>query len=113
IIQILKNVMLYFSCSMPNLAMVIPAVDYIDKILATATLNTVQFSVPICAALAVVKDTLNVYYNCTDESKVYHIAMILHSHHKLMYFHNAGWPILWINKVQEMLTKKFETKYKD
>ncbi len=114
IIQVLKNATLYFSHSMPNLAMVIPAMDHIDKILATAALNTVQFSVPICAVLAVVKDTLNIYYNHTDESKVYHIAMsksdlcsicsssdffiVLHSGHKLMYFHDTGWPALWINK---------------
>lgn len=41
----------------------IPTMDHIDTILATATLNDIKFSVPICAALAVAKDTLNVYYD--------------------------------------------------
>ncbi len=49
--------------------------DHIDTVLATAALNDVKFSAPIHAALAVAKDTLNVYYDQTDESKVYHIAM--------------------------------------
>ncbi|PBK65453.1 hypothetical protein ARMSODRAFT_891860 [Armillaria solidipes] len=111
VLQVLKDVMLYFSCSTPNLATVIPAMDHIDNVLATAALNDVQFSAPIHAALAIAKDTLNVYYDRTDESRVYRIAMILHPHHKLMYFREAGWPASWIDKAQDLVTNEFKNKY--
>ncbi len=67
--------MLYFSHFTPNLATVIPAIDHIDNVLATAALNNVKFSALIHAALASAQETLNAYYNLTDESKVYQIAM--------------------------------------
>jgi len=35
--QIFKDVTLFFSCSMPNLATVIPVMDHIDMYLATAS----------------------------------------------------------------------------
>ncbi|KAK0467346.1 uncharacterized protein EV420DRAFT_1260973 [Desarmillaria tabescens] len=75
VLQVLKDVTLYFSCSTPNLATVISAMDHIDKVLAMAALNNVKFSPPMCAALAIMKNTLNVYYDCTDKSKVYQIAI--------------------------------------
>ncbi len=49
--------------------------DHIDNVLMTAALNNVKFSAPIHAALAIAKDTLNVYYDHIDESKVYRIAI--------------------------------------
>ncbi|KAK0457626.1 uncharacterized protein EV420DRAFT_1643476 [Desarmillaria tabescens] len=87
-ITVLKDVTLYFSCSTPNLATIIPAMDHIDKVFATAALNNVKFSPPMCAALAIAKNTLNVYYNCTDKSKVYQIAI-------------------------DLVTSEFKAKYKD
>lgn len=48
--------------------------DHIDTYLATATQNT-AFSPSIRAALAIGKTTLNRYYNKTDYSEVYRIAM--------------------------------------
>ena len=47
--------------------------DHIDAHLATATQN-INYS-PIRAALAIGKQTLNRYYNKTDLSEVYRIAM--------------------------------------
>ena len=52
----------------------IPAMDHIDKHLATAALNP-DYPLAIKAALAVGKTTLNRYYNKTDHSEVYRIAM--------------------------------------
>jgi hypothetical protein len=48
--------------------------DHIDEHLATAALNP-DYPLAIKAALAVRKATLNCYYNKTDHSKVYRIAM--------------------------------------
>jgi hypothetical protein len=69
--QILKDAMLFFSCSTLNLATVIPAMDIIDEKLTTDSLNCSKFEVPICAALGLAKKTLNWYYNMTDSSEVY------------------------------------------
>jgi hypothetical protein len=48
--------------------------DHIDTHLATATQNT-KYPVSIRAALALGKRTLNRYYNKTDQSEVFRIAM--------------------------------------
>ena len=66
--------MLFFSHSTPNLATVIPAMDHIDKTLAT-TSDSHTFPLPIHAALVIGKNTINRYYNKTDQLETYHIAM--------------------------------------
>jgi hypothetical protein len=48
--------------------------DHIDEYLATACAN-IKLSKAIRAALAIGKETLNRYYNKTDQSDVYRIAM--------------------------------------
>lgn len=73
--QILKQAMLYFLCSSPKLAAVIPAMDHVDKEFTTYSFDTASFSPPICAALELTKKMLNCYYTCTDESHLYCIAM--------------------------------------
>ncbi|KAF8805310.1 hypothetical protein BYT27DRAFT_7105472 [Phlegmacium glaucopus] len=45
------------------------------------------------------KQTLNHYYNKTDHSEVYRIAMVLHPQHKLHYFEKARWEEMWIETV--------------
>jgi hypothetical protein len=72
--QIFKDATLFFSRSTPNLAKVIPAMDHIDKYLATASMN-VKYDPAIQAALAVGKRLLNKYYTLTDSSELYRIAM--------------------------------------
>ncbi|KIJ16144.1 hypothetical protein PAXINDRAFT_75969, partial [Paxillus involutus ATCC 200175] len=72
--DILKDVTLYFSRSTPNLATVIPAMDLIDEKLTTYSLNR-KYSPAICAAVGLSKRTLNKYYQLTDNSEVYRIAM--------------------------------------
>jgi hypothetical protein len=78
--QILKDATLFFSHSTPNLAVVIPAMDYIDQTLSTQAINSVRFEPAIRASLSLAKKTLNRYYTMTDSSEVYRIAMgMLHS----------------------------------
>jgi hypothetical protein len=52
--------------------------DHIDKVLAT-NCDSYWFSLPIHAALVVGKNTMNRYYNKTDQSEVYRIAMSMYS----------------------------------
>ncbi|PPQ76808.1 hypothetical protein CVT26_001762 [Gymnopilus dilepis] len=75
VLKIFKDTTLFFSCDTPNLATVIPAMDHIDKVLATCSNSPNQFSPAIRAALAISKKALNKYYNKTDHSEVYRIAM--------------------------------------
>lgn len=48
--------------------------DFIDEHLATAATDD-QYSIAIKAALAIGKTTLNRYYDKTDQSEVFRIAM--------------------------------------
>ena len=52
----------------------IPAMDHIDEHLATAALSA-DYPMAIKAALAIGKATLNRYYNKTDQSEIFRIAM--------------------------------------
>jgi hypothetical protein len=73
-LQIFKDATLFFSRSTPNLATVIPAMDHIDAHLASASQNR-KYSPAIRASLALGKAHLNKYYDMTDQSEVYRIAM--------------------------------------
>src|SRR6267154_4400353 len=72
--KILKHTTLFFFCSTPNLATVISAMDLIDEVLTTNTVDH-HYTPSICLALGIAKKTLNCYYELTDGSKVYRIAM--------------------------------------
>jgi hypothetical protein len=72
--QIFKDATLFFSRSMPCLAAVIPAMDHIDETLTSNSLDF-EFKPSIRTALGISKKTLNKYYNATDQSEVYRIAM--------------------------------------
>ena len=99
--------------------------DHIDTYLATATQNT-RYSSSIRASLAIGKRTLNRYYNKTDHSEVYRIAMgrvysrgmnfidkllVLHSCHKLHYFKSAGWEPEWIETARSIVRDEFDRTY--
>jgi hypothetical protein len=73
--QIFKDATLFFSRGTPNLATVIPAMDHIDKVLATSSDSPYKFSIAIRAALAIGKIAMNGYYNKTDYSEVYRVSM--------------------------------------
>ncbi|KIK17899.1 hypothetical protein PISMIDRAFT_110451 [Pisolithus microcarpus 441] len=57
VLKILKDATLFFSCGMPNLAMVIPAMDYIDEIFMTTMLDDTHLDPSIRAAVGLVKRT--------------------------------------------------------
>ncbi|KAG1872024.1 hypothetical protein C8R48DRAFT_595800 [Suillus tomentosus] len=90
VLKILKDTTLFFSCSTPNLNTIIPAMDLIDERLTNYSHNR-KYLPAICAAVNLAKRTLNRYYQLTDSSEVYRIAMVLHPWHKLLYFKTTGW----------------------
>jgi hypothetical protein len=103
--------------------------DHIDEYLATACHN-IKYSKAIRAALALGKQTLNHYYDKTDHSDVYRIAMgkqlislfkfiyflqviytVLHPRHKLHYFKKAGWEDAWIDSARDIVRAEFDLTY--
>jgi hypothetical protein len=107
--------------------------DHIDETLTNHSIDD-EFEPSIRAALGIAKKTLNKYYNATDQSEVYHIAMgtcfptapggahhdyhltyfffsVLHPRHKLKYFERAGWEADWIKTAEEIVRAKFEESY--
>jgi len=90
--------------------MVIPAMDVIDDRLDTDSKSpSLRSSIREAARLA--KKTLNRYYEKTDYSNVYRIAMVLHPNYKLMYFKNAGWETEWIDTAEELVREEFRRHY--
>ena len=70
----MKDATLFFSHATPNLAMVIPAMGYMNDQL-TAHASNLKLSPAIHASIGLAKKTLNKYYSLSDLSEVYHIAM--------------------------------------
>ncbi|KAG1827661.1 hypothetical protein EV424DRAFT_1537239 [Suillus variegatus] len=110
ILKILKDTMLFFSHATPNLATVISAMDLIEEKLMSYSRNK-NYSPAIRAAVRLAKETLNRYYELTDRSEVYCIAMVLHPRHKLAYFKTARWEDDWINTAETLVRDKFQCSY--
>jgi hypothetical protein len=110
---------------------VIPAMDHIDRHLASTTCDD-SYKPSIQAAVAMGKKFLNKYYSYTDHSELYCIAMskilfffiyfnfdfipplaVLHPSHKLAYFAQAGWPDEWCATAEEIVQGEFERAYAD
>jgi hypothetical protein len=72
--KIFKDATLFFSRGTPNIATIIPAMDHLDSKLATDASNN-KYPISIKAALAIGKKTLNRYYDKTDQSEIFRIAM--------------------------------------
>ncbi|KAF9040323.1 hypothetical protein BDP27DRAFT_1157217, partial [Rhodocollybia butyracea] len=97
-LKILKDATTFFSSNAPNISAVIPAMDAIDKAFASGIIDNQQLCAPLRHALSIGKKTLNKYYALTDNSNIYHIAMVLHLSFKLNYFTRLNWPLEWINE---------------
>jgi hypothetical protein len=101
--------------------------DHIDEHLATAATSD-KYSPAIQAALAIGKRTLNRYYNMTDHSELYRIAIrmsllvfllsiliflvVLHPRHKLQYFQKAHWKPEWVAAAEQILRDEFDRTYR-
>jgi len=77
--QIFKDATLFFSCANTSIATVIPVMDHIDSVLTSVIITSSskkhKLLPSIKAALAIRKRMLNRYYDKTDHSEVFRIAM--------------------------------------
>ena len=127
-IWVFKDATLYFSYSTPNLATVIPAMDFINDILTMSSESSQRYSLMICVALTIRKRTLSKYYNKTGVLKVYYIAMstflhfyiyymfltailVLHPCHKLEYFRKNNWDEPSIEAACDIIQDVFDETY--
>jgi hypothetical protein len=112
LLKVFKDATLFFSRGgIPNLASVIPAMDHLDEHLASATLSH-KYNPAIRVAIGMGKKTLNRYYDRTDHSELYRIAMVLHPCHKLSYFQRAGWAPDWIATAKKIVRDEFDRSYR-
>ncbi|KAH9840298.1 uncharacterized protein C8Q71DRAFT_703012 [Rhodofomes roseus] len=95
----------------PDLTDVIPAMDIIDQKLATGSLNQ-ALDPAIRVALGLGKRSVNHYYNKTDESAVYRIAMVLDPRHKVQYFRDNNWPEEWIAQARFLVRQAYDEDWK-
>ncbi|EPS96429.1 hypothetical protein FOMPIDRAFT_1130448, partial [Fomitopsis schrenkii] len=94
----------------PTLTNVIPSVDIIDERLATDTTNT-ALDPAIRVAVGCAKQTINHYYNKSNESAAYRIAMILDPQYKLQYFTENGWLDSWIDDARLAVQQAFDENW--
>ncbi|KAI0696127.1 hypothetical protein C8T65DRAFT_583657, partial [Cerioporus squamosus] len=75
--NVFKHATLFFSRGTPNLAKVIPAMDYVDKVLTTAQVDEKEkgYDPAIKVACGLAKKILDKYYAFTDMSAAYRIAI--------------------------------------
>jgi hypothetical protein len=124
-----KDATLFFSRGgTPNIASVIPVMDHLDEHMVSATVSE-KYDPAIRAAVAIRKKTLNRYYDQTDHSELYRIAMgmcppfvylwesansvysVLHPRHKLTYFQRAGWTADWIMTAKTIVHEEYDCTY--
>jgi hypothetical protein len=72
--QVFKDATTFFSRSTSSLANVIPAMDRIDEVLATHSRDA-TLDPALRAACRLAKATMNRYYDKTDHSETFRIAM--------------------------------------
>ncbi|PIL36561.1 hypothetical protein GSI_00250 [Ganoderma sinense ZZ0214-1] len=113
VLKVFKDATLFFSRGTPNLATVIPAMDHIDQVLTTASLNEDEYDDAIRVACGLAKTTLNAYYSLTDASSAYRIAMILHPRHKTEYFHKLRWSESWRRTAIKLVTDEYRSSYEN
>ncbi|TFY58892.1 hypothetical protein EVJ58_g6133 [Rhodofomes roseus] len=112
--QVFYDATQYFSRAgkdAPDLTDVIPAMDIIDQKLATGSLNQ-ALDPAIRVALGLGKRSINHYYNKTDESAVYRIAMVLDPRHKVQYFRDNNWPEEWIAQARFLVRQAYDEDWK-
>ncbi|KAJ3819173.1 hypothetical protein F5880DRAFT_1490136, partial [Lentinula raphanica] len=75
LVSILKDATTFFSTKSPSVATVIPAMDIIDETLASGIIDRTNLPAPVRHALSLGKKTMNKYYQLTDDSYIYRMAI--------------------------------------
>ncbi|KIK77854.1 hypothetical protein PAXRUDRAFT_46795, partial [Paxillus rubicundulus Ve08.2h10] len=110
VLKILKDDILFFSHSAPDLATAIPAMDHIHKHL-TIYVHNKSYLKSICSVVSLAKATLDCYYLLTGSSEIYCIAMVLHPCYKLAYFKIMYWEEEWIKTAEALVCDKYTHSY--
>ncbi|KAJ3770658.1 hypothetical protein FB446DRAFT_646578, partial [Lentinula raphanica] len=79
LVSVLKEATIFFSTDLPSVSSVVPAMDAIDETLASGIIDKATLSAPVRHALSLGKKTLNKYYELTDDSYIYQIAIGMYS----------------------------------
>ncbi|KAJ3816157.1 hypothetical protein F5880DRAFT_1494561 [Lentinula raphanica] len=79
LVSVLKEATIFFSTDSPGVSSVVPAMDAIDETLASGIIDEATLSAPVRHALSLGKKTLNKYYELTDDSYIYRIAIGMYS----------------------------------
>lgn len=125
-VQIFLDATQHFSRDDASIADIIPAMDLLDEKLSDDSLNA-NFTLPIRAAVNLGKKVINKYYNKTDDTEAYRIAIgkyylvlilatnvvavVLHPSHKLEYFKLARWPAEWIKTAEDITREEYRRTY--
>ncbi|KIK90256.1 hypothetical protein PAXRUDRAFT_152024, partial [Paxillus rubicundulus Ve08.2h10] len=110
-----KQATLFFSQDSAMIAAVIPAMDKLDNKLKQQTKN--DYHPAVISAMQLTKNKMDQYWQTTDLSNVYHIAMdmfsalFLHPGLKLEYFCTKAWEQEWIETAKKLVHDKFANKY--
>ncbi|KAJ3765114.1 hypothetical protein FB446DRAFT_627431, partial [Lentinula raphanica] len=111
VLKVLKEATSFFSTASQSVSSVIPAMDTIDETFASGIVDEITISAPVRHALSVGKRTLNKYYQLTDDSYIYWMAIVLHPRLKLEYFENAEWPQSWIDDAVAVTRETWERTF--
>ncbi|KAK0465985.1 uncharacterized protein EV420DRAFT_1636544 [Desarmillaria tabescens] len=90
----------------PLIFKVFPAIDKLTRFLEQGQ-NNKELHATVRMACYHAMLVLNKYYAKTDESVIYHIAMIMHPGYKLQYFHSQNWLKEWIDDVVNVLCQEW------
>ncbi|OJT02096.1 hypothetical protein TRAPUB_7442 [Trametes pubescens] len=90
---------------------VIPYIDILTEHLDDYTAD-LELAPSVRAAAQRGRAVLNKYYERTDESIIYRIAMILHPAYKTQYFRDHRWEEEWIEEAKTIIREEWEANYK-
>ncbi|KIK80376.1 hypothetical protein PAXRUDRAFT_57969, partial [Paxillus rubicundulus Ve08.2h10] len=109
-LQQYKQATLFFSQDLATIAAVIPAMNKLDNKLNQQMKN--DYHPAVISAMQLVKNKMDQYWQITDLSNVYRIAMgILHPGLKLEYFCTKAWEQEWIETAKKLVHDEFASKY--
>ncbi|KIJ17296.1 hypothetical protein PAXINDRAFT_47510, partial [Paxillus involutus ATCC 200175] len=109
VLQQYKQATLFFSQDSATIAAVIPAMDKLDNKLNWQMKN--DYHPAVISAMQLAKNKMDRYWQITDLSNVYCIAMVLHPGLKLAYFRTKAWEQEWIETAEKLVHDKFANKY--
>ena len=98
------------SAEVSQISAVIPRIDDLVRVIDNFKDDTANHPAVRSAAVRGLT-ILNKYYQKTDESLVYRIAMALDPCRKLEYFVDQDWPTTWINTVKDITRRVYKEDY--